>query len=241
MTAMKRSRRDSWFRRCGSASPSCSFPRSTSRGTRPIITSASFRPDRHLSVRPDAAARARHARFVAHQIKTVLNLRGSNRVDAWYRDEVAATNQRAGDPDRHRHVVLRLDVARAARRPGRNARFRRLPVADSLRVGIGTHRPGLGFRRAASPRQHARRRPRPVFTRLSVRAARRRQGHGRASRSVRKLAAFREPTNTTPANFRRWVKEGFKPGVPNREQWPYDPYPLVVITARAGPKVASSE
>ena len=33
-----------------------------------------------------------------------------------------------------------------------------------------------------------------------------------------------------PATFRRWVKEGFKPGVPNREQWPYDPYPLVVIT-----------
>ena len=33
-----------------------------------------------------------------------------------------------------------------------------------------------------------------------------------------------------PANFRRWVNEGFKPGIPNREQWPYDPYPLVVIT-----------
>ena len=36
-----------------------------------------------------------------------------------------------------------------------------------------------------------------------------------------------------PANFRRWVKEGFKPGEPNREQWPYDPYPLVVITRPA--------
>ena len=24
--------------------------------------------------------------------------------------------------------------------------------------------------------------------------------------------------------------EGFQPGVPNREQWPYDPYPLVVVT-----------
>ena len=27
-----------------------------------------------------------------HQIKTVLNLRGSNRVDGWYRAEVTATN-----------------------------------------------------------------------------------------------------------------------------------------------------
>ena len=42
---------------------------------------------------------------------------------------------------------------------------------------------------------------------------------------------------TTPANFRRWVKHGFKPGVPNREQWPYDPYPLVVITRPGEPEV----
>jgi len=31
-------------------------------------------------------------------------------------------------------------------------------------------------------------------------------------------------------NFKRWVNEGFQPGVPNREQWPYDPYPLIVVT-----------
>ena len=34
----------------------------------------------------------------------------------------------------------------------------------------------------------------------------------------------------TPANFRKWVENGFQPKVPNREQWPYDPYPLVVVT-----------
>lgn len=37
----------------------------------------------------------------------------------------------------------------------------------------------------------------------------------------------------TPATFRRWAKGGFQPMVPNREQWPYDPYPLVVITRPA--------
>jgi hypothetical protein len=33
-----------------------------------------------------------------------------------------------------------------------------------------------------------------------------------------------------PTNFRRWAREGFRPMAPNREQWPYDPYPLVVIS-----------
>jgi len=38
----------------------------------------------------------------------------------------------------------------------------------------------------------------------------------------------------TPAHFRRWIADGFWPGRPSREQWPYDPYPLIVIT-RPGP------
>jgi hypothetical protein len=33
-----------------------------------------------------------------------------------------------------------------------------------------------------------------------------------------------------PAQFRLWVHEGFQPGTPSREDWPYDPYPLVVIS-----------
>jgi hypothetical protein len=32
------------------------------------------------------------------------------------------------------------------------------------------------------------------------------------------------------SNFKRWVDEGFVPGLPNREEWPYDPYPLIVIS-----------
>ena len=34
----------------------------------------------------------------------------------------------------------------------------------------------------------------------------------------------------TPDSLRRWAAEGFVPGTPSREQWPYDPYPLVVTT-----------
>ncbi|MGO9462832.1 MAG: tyrosine-protein phosphatase [Isosphaeraceae bacterium] len=40
------------------------------------------------------------------------------------------------------------------------------------------------------------------------------------------------------ASFKRWVNEGFEPGIPNREQWPYDPYPLMVITRPPGWPVA---
>ena len=38
-----------------------------------------------------------------------------------------------------------------------------------------------------------------------------------------------------PGHFRRWVAEGYRPQVPSREQWPYDPYPLVVITRPKSP------
>lgn len=34
----------------------------------------------------------------------------------------------------------------------------------------------------------------------------------------------------SPDAFRRWANEGFVPGTPSREQWPYDPYPLSVTT-----------
>ena len=40
----------------------------------------------------------------------------------------------------------------------------------------------------------------------------------------------------SPEHFRRWVDEGFRPQLPNREEWPYDPYPLVVITPAGRPR-----
>jgi protein tyrosine phosphatase (PTP) superfamily phosphohydrolase (DUF442 family) len=33
-----------------------------------------------------------------------------------------------------------------------------------------------------------------------------------------------------PGQFRRWMAGGYRPGRPSREQWPYDPYPLVVVS-----------
>ena len=57
-------------------------------------------------------------------IKTVLNLRGSNRVDAWYRDEVAATNhEQATQIDVAMSSCVWMSRAQLAR-PDRSARFR---------------------------------------------------------------------------------------------------------------------
>jgi protein tyrosine phosphatase (PTP) superfamily phosphohydrolase (DUF442 family) len=39
----------------------------------------------------------------------------------------------------------------------------------------------------------------------------------------------------TPARFREWVAAGFRPGRPGREEWPFDPFPLVVITRPVPP------
>ena len=39
----------------------------------------------------------------------------------------------------------------------------------------------------------------------------------------------------TPERFREWLAAGYQPGRPCREQWPYDPFPLVVISHPAPP------
>ena len=46
-----------------------------------------------------------------------------------------------------------------------------------------------------------------------------------------------------PEVFRRWAAEGYLPGEPNREEWPYDPSPLVVETRPrpANPSMAGKE
>ena len=36
----------------------------------------------------------------------------------------------------------------------------------------------------------------------------------------------------TPDRFRHWLIEEFRPGVPSREAWPWDPFPMVVTATR---------
>jgi hypothetical protein len=174
---------------------------------------------------PQALARTIRDR----QIKTVLNLRGSNRVDAWYRDEVAATNNEG---------ATQIDIAMSSCIwMSREQLAALIETLGSLEYPVlihcawGSERTGLvsAFTELLRPdgtleQARAQFSAAYLFVRL---------GDGKVM--AEHLDQYEswlvaEKLGHNPANFRRWVKHGFKPGLPNREQWRYDPYHLVVIT-----------
>jgi hypothetical protein len=179
---------------------------------------------------PNALART----IAAHQIKTVLNLRGSNSVDAWYRQELAATN---------RSGATQIDIAMSSCVWMSHAQLAALvETLDSAEYPLlihcawGSERTGLvsafaELLRPGGSLDDAR-------AQFSLAYLFARVGDGKVmAEHLDQYECWLQSKNLhhEPANFRRWVKEGFMPGVPNREQWPYDPYPLVVLT-RPGAK-----
>jgi hypothetical protein len=164
-----------------------------------------------------------------HHIKTVLNLRGSNRVDGWYRDEVSATN---------REGATQLDIAMSScvwmSRAQLGALIESLDTAEYpilIHCAWGSERTGLvsafaELLRPGSTIEEAR----AQFS-LGYLFVRINDGKVMAEHldQYENWLLARKLTHS-PAIFRRWAKDGFVPGVPNREQWQYDPYPLVVIT-----------
>ena len=172
--------------------------------------------------------------IAAHRIKTVLNLRGSNNVDAWYRNEVAATNQAC---------ATQIDIAMSScvwmSRAQLAAVIETLDSAEYpllIHCAWGSERTGLvsafaELLRPGSTLGDAR-------AQFSLAYLFVRFGDGQVM--AEHLDQYEswllaQKLHHAPAHFRRWVNGGFKPGLPNREQWPYDPYPLVVIT-RPGAK-----
>ena len=147
-----------------SSLPSCSW-----RGTRRLTISA--RSSRAGStVRARCRLRPWLERLREHRIKTVLNLRGSNLGDAWYRDEVAATNH-AG--------ATQVDVAMSScvwmSRAQLRALIGRLMTAEYpmlIHCAWGSERTGLvsAFAELLRPGGTLARRPRPVFASAPVRA-----------------------------------------------------------------------
>jgi len=179
-----------------------------------------------------ATALARTLR--ANRIKTVLNLRGSNPGDAWYPGEVAATNA-AG--------ATQVDVAMSSciwmSRAQLRALVRALDTAEYpllIHCAWGSERTGLvaAFAELLTPGgtladARAQFSIRYLFVPIN-------DGKVMAQHLDQYESWLRASGKKhDPANFHRWVDRGFKPGVPGREQWPYDPYPLVVIT-RPGSK-----
>ena len=169
-----------------------------------------------------------------HRIKTVLNLRGSNPADAWYRDEVAATNA-AG--------ATQLDVAMSSCLWMSRAQLRTLiRILDRaeypmlIHCAWGSERTGLVSAFAELLRPGSR--LDDARAQFSIRHLFLRVNDGKVmARHLDQYESWLRASGIKhePASFRRWVDQGFKPGVPGREQWPYDPY-FLVVTTRPGSK-----
>ncbi len=169
-----------------------------------------------------------------HQVRTVLNLRGPNPGDPWYRDELATTL--AGG-------ATQIDLPLSSCVWMSRIQFRTLvrvletceyPVL--LHCAWGSERTGLtaavaelltpGGTLAAARNQLA---LRYLYVRL---------GGGRIMAELLDQYENWLRTNNLehcPEFFRQWVASGYIPGTPNREEWLYDPFPLVVVTHPARP------
>jgi protein tyrosine phosphatase (PTP) superfamily phosphohydrolase (DUF442 family) len=168
-----------------------------------------------------------------YKIKTVLNLRGSNK-DSWYAAEREATTD-AG--------ATQVDIAMSSCIWMSRAQLRTVVEAlDTAEYPLlihcqwGAERTGLisafaELLRPGSTLEDAR-------SQFSIKYLFVRVNDGKVmaehlDQYERWLAE--RGWKHEPGYFRRWVAEGYRPQLPNREQWPYDPYPLVVITRPKSP------
>ena len=168
-----------------------------------------------------------------HNIKTVLNLRGSNK-DAWYTAERTASLE-AG--------ATQIDIAMSSCIWMSRAQLRTvIETLDTAEYPIlihcqwGAERTGLVSAFAELLRPGAT--LADARAQFSVRYLFVRINDGKIMAEhldqYERWLAERGWTHD-PARFRQWVAEGYRPQLPNREQWPYDPYPLVVISRPKSP------
>lgn len=162
-------------------------------------------------------------------VRTVLNLRGHHPKAAWYRAERDATLA-AG--------ATQVDIPLSSCEWASRTRLRTL--VDVLRTcekpvlihcWHGSERTGLASAFALLLRDGSD--PAEARAQFSARYLFVPFGDGVVTlRHLDQYEAWLAENGLThaPDVFRRWVAEGYRPGVPSREQWPYDPDPLVVTT-----------
>lgn len=188
-----------------------------------VIASGSARRSGQLSARQlDALARDAG-------IRTVLNLRGSNPDQPWYRVERAVTLGRG---------ATQIDFAMASdhwlSREQARALIRILDTCERpllIHCEWGAERTGLVASWATlldpgGDLRTARAQFSPYYLYLPTREGRIMSGH------LERYADWLDRAGLAhaPERFRAWVESVYRPGSPSREEWPYDPYPLVVIT-----------
>jgi protein tyrosine phosphatase (PTP) superfamily phosphohydrolase (DUF442 family) len=164
-----------------------------------------------------------------HGIKTVLNLRGSHPESPWYRDERAAT---LGGGATQVDIPLSscewmskaqaralLDVLESAERPILVHCFHGSERTSMVSAFAELLRPGSTLLDAEA--------------RFSLRHMYFGIGDGVVTHQhlERYEAWLRDRSlGHSPDHFRRWLGVEYQPGEPCRDQWDFDPYPLVVVT-----------
>lgn len=161
-------------------------------------------------------------------IRTVLNLRGSNK-DAWYSAERRSTLESG---------ATQVDVAMSSciwmSRAQLRTVIRTLDTAEYpllIHCQWGAERTGLvsafaELLRPGSTLDDARAQFSIRYLFLPVNDGKIMAEHLRQYEHWLAAKGWKHE----PDHFRRWVNEGYVPQIPNREQWPRDPYPLVVIS-----------
>lgn len=164
-----------------------------------------------------------------HRIKTVLNLRGSHPESSWYREERAATLEAGATQidlplsscewlSRAQARAL-LEVFETAERPILVHCFHGSERTGMVSAFLELLRPGSTLTDAEGQ-----------FTLRHMYFG---LGDGVVTRQHLELyeSWLREKSLAhSPDRFRSWLGSEFRPGVPGRERWEYDPYPLVVVT-----------
>lgn len=171
-------------------------------------------------------------------IRTVLNLRGPNPDEAWYRDEVRATVESGAtqvDFPMSSDQWLSAEQARGL-----------IDVLDSCEYPIlihcewGAERTGLvsaicELIREESRIEDARRAFSAYYLFLPIKDGRVMRGHlDLYERWLSDSAA-----SHSPERFRRWLATAYRPGSPSRQHWECNPYPVKVVT-RPGRPVATT-
>jgi protein tyrosine phosphatase (PTP) superfamily phosphohydrolase (DUF442 family) len=167
-------------------------------------------------------------------IKTVLNLRGSHPEQIWYRDERQATLD-AG--------ATQIDMALSSCEWMSRVQLRALiNVLDTCEYPLlvhcwrGSERTGLVSAFTELLRSDGT--LADADAQFSLRYLFVRAGDGKVTAEhLDQYEAWlkRQGLAHSPEQLRRWAAEGFQPQKPSREDWPYDPFPLVVVTRPESP------
>ncbi|WP_435011210.1 tyrosine-protein phosphatase [Tundrisphaera lichenicola] len=164
-----------------------------------------------------------------HRVRTVLNLRGSHPESPWYRDERAATLEAGGT-----QIDMPLSSCEWMSRAQARALLEVLETAERpllVHCFHGSERTAIAaaFDRLLRPGSTLA----DAEAQFSARHMYFGIGDGVVTRQhLEQYEGWLRDRSLAhaPDHFRRWVAEGYRPGKPSRENWDFDPYPLVVVT-----------